>query len=71
MTATQDSGEVILIGEARSEVTDAVDRLIDEILGVLGGFDKDLLRRVADHRDGIRVDGWIQKMIREYLEVWT
>jgi len=55
----------------REQVQAEGDRLIDHILGVLGEFDKKTLAAIADERDRIRPDGWSQKMIREYLDVWS
>ena len=46
------------------------ERLLDGIILQFGEFDTDTLNGIADYRDAIRPDGWMQRMIREYVDVW-
>jgi hypothetical protein len=46
------------------------DRLLSELIVALQDFSTDDLRAIADYRDTLHPDGWMQKMIREYLDVW-
>jgi len=46
------------------------DELLDGFLVALGEVDTDTLVAIADYRDAIRPDGWMQRCIREYVEVW-
>jgi hypothetical protein len=62
--------EVILIGVGVSPESDAADRLLDGITVALQEFDTETLLAIADYRDSIRKDGWMQQLIREYVEVW-
>lgn len=70
VSATPEREPVILIGTPRTEVSDAADRLLDGITVALQEFDTETLLAIADYRDSIRADGWMQKLIREYVEVW-
>lgn len=60
----------ILIGMPPTEISDQADRLLDGITVALQEFDTETLRAIADYRDTIHEDGWMQKLIREYVEVW-
>jgi hypothetical protein len=64
------SDEVILIGTPRTETSDAADRLLDGIIVALQEFDTETLNTIADYRDTLDPDGWMQRMIRAYIEVW-
>jgi hypothetical protein len=46
------------------------EELLDGLLCELGRVDTDTLQAIADYRHAIRPDGWMQKMILEYLDVW-
>jgi hypothetical protein len=48
----------------------SAERLLDGIIVVLQDFDTETLLRIADHRDAIHPDGWMQRLIREYVDVW-
>lgn len=61
---------VILIGTPRTEISDAADRLLDGFTVALQEFDTTTLLAIADYRDTIHKDGWMQRVIREYVEVW-
>jgi hypothetical protein len=46
------------------------EELLNGFLVELGQFDTETLLSIADYRDAIRPDGWLQRCIREYVEVW-
>jgi hypothetical protein len=46
------------------------DKLLEGFIGALGDFSTEDLRGIADYRDAIRPDGWMQRCIREYVDVW-
>ena len=46
------------------------EELLDGFLVALGEVDTETLAAIADYRDAIRPNGWMQRCIREYLEVW-
>jgi len=46
------------------------ERLLDGIIVALAEFDTETLVAIADYRDAIRPDGWMQRLIREYVDVW-
>ena len=48
----------------------AADELLDGITVALQEFDTDTLLAIADYRDTIHKDGWMQRLIREYVDVW-
>jgi hypothetical protein len=62
--------EIILIGTPRTETSDAADRLLDGIIVALQEFDTETLLAIADYRDSIHKDGWMQRVIREYVDTW-
>ena len=62
--------EVILIGRLHDATDDALDRLLDGCVIALQDFSTEELRAMADRRDEIHADGWMQRMIREYVDVW-
>ncbi len=62
-------GSVLLIGNIDPR-SDEADRLLDGITAALQEFDTETLRAIAAYRDEINPDGWMQKLIREYVEVW-
>ena len=47
-----------------------VDDIVAASVGVLANYDTETLKSVADGRDRIRKDGWLQQMIREYIDAW-
>jgi hypothetical protein len=53
-----------------SSTPEAADLLLDGITVALQDFDTATLLAIADYRDSIRPDGWMQNLIREYVEVW-
>jgi hypothetical protein len=61
---------VILIGRPASPVTDASERLLDGIIVALQDFDTETLLAIADDREEINPGGWMQNLIREYVDVW-
>jgi hypothetical protein len=62
--------EIILIGTPATPISDAADLLLDGITMALQQFDTKTLNEIADYRDSINPDGWMQKLIRQYVEVW-
>jgi hypothetical protein len=62
-------GSTLLIGNIDPR-SDAADRLLDGITVALQEFDTETLRAIADYRDTINPDGWMQRLIREYVDVW-
>jgi hypothetical protein len=46
------------------------DELLDGFLMALQDFTTEELRGIADYRDAIRPGGWMQRGIREYVDVW-
>lgn len=53
-----------------TRAADLADRLLDGVTVALQEFTTEELRQVASYRDEIHPDGWMQRMIREYVEVW-
>jgi hypothetical protein len=66
--ASRNSEQVILVGTPRTATSDAADRLLDGITVALQEFDTETLNAIADYRDSIHKDGWMQRLIREYVE---
>lgn len=62
-------GSTLVIGNIDPR-SDAADRLLDGIIVALQEFDTETLLAIADYRDTIHEDGWMQKLIREYVDVW-
>lgn len=62
--------EIILIGRPASPVTGASERLLDGFIVELSKLDTETLRAIAAERDEIDPDGWMQRCIRGYLDVW-
>lgn len=62
-------GSTLLIGHIDPR-SDAADRLLDGIMMALQEFDTDTLLGIADYRDTLDPEGWMQKLIRDYVEVW-
>ena len=62
--------EVILVGREQTPVDDLADRLLEGCLSALGEFSTDDLLAIADRRAEIHAGGWMEKMVREYVEVW-
>jgi hypothetical protein len=48
----------------------AAEELLDGFIVALQDFDTDTLCAIADYRDEIAPDGWMQRLIREYVDVW-
>lgn len=44
--------------------------LLEAISAELHGFDTETLIAIADYRDSIQEGGWLQQMIRDYVEIW-
>ena len=44
--------------------------MLDAITIALQDFDTETLHAIADYRDSIHKDGWMQQMIRQYVNVW-
>jgi hypothetical protein len=61
---------VILIGRPASPITDASERLLDGVIVAMQEFDTETLIAIANDRDEINPGGWMQQMIRGYVEVW-
>ena len=61
---------VVVIGMERIPIDDALDRLLDSCTVALQEFTTEELRAMADRRDEVYKGGWMQTMIREYVEVW-
>lgn len=49
-------------------IGDHTDSIVEECIVVLGRFSTETLRRVADN--AADQNGWLPKMIREYIETW-
>ncbi len=64
------TGEIILIGTPQTETSDAADRLLDGVIVALQEFDTETLQAIAEYRDSLDPGGWMQRMIRAYIEVW-
>jgi len=64
--------EEILIGPDPEDyaVSSWADNLLDEITLVLQEHKTEELEAIAAYRDKIYANGWMQRMIREYIEVW-
>ena len=62
--------EVILIGRERTPVDDAADRLLDRVMGALEEFDTETLEAISALRSEVHPDGWMQKMINGYVEMY-
>lgn len=62
--------EVVVVGRERDAISNAADLLLDGITMALQQFDTDTLLAIADHRDKIHKEGWMQKLIRDYVEMW-
>lgn len=62
-------GSVLLVGHIDPR-SDAADLLLDGIIMALQEFDTETLLGIADYRDSIHKDGWMQRLIREYVDVW-
>lgn len=54
----------------RAQVFDKADELLDGIVVALQKFDTETLLAIADYRDTISEDAWMQRCIREYVSVW-
>ncbi len=48
----------------------AAEELLDGFTMALQDVDTETLNAIADYRDAIRPNGWMQRCIREYVEVW-
>ena len=64
------SEPIVLIGRATDEIDAKAEQLLDGFIIALQDFDTETLEAIADRRHEIRQDGWMQKMIEEYVEVW-
>lgn len=64
--------EVVLIGTPLSdrEIERKAEELLDGCIMALQQFDTKTLERISDYRKRVYADGWIQKMIDDYIEVW-
>ena len=62
--------EVTLIGREHTPTDDLADRLLDGCIVALQEFTTEELLAIAALRDEINPDGWMQQMIRGYVEVW-
>jgi hypothetical protein len=62
--------EIILIGTPPSPFDDDADRLLDGCIVAMQAFDTETLEGIAELRDTINPGGWMQAMIRGYIEVW-
>lgn len=52
------------------EVGKHADELLDAFIVAMQDFDTATLLGIAEYRDRIHPDGWMQRLIREYLSVW-
>lgn len=64
------SEPVILIGPKPDKASADADLLLDGLTVALQEFDTEALLAIADYRDTINPGGWMQRLIREYVEVW-
>lgn len=67
---SEQKNEVILIGRERDEIDDAAEDLLGGFILEMGQLDTETLVAIAERREQINPDGWMQKAIRGYLEVW-
>jgi hypothetical protein len=56
--------------KAAREIEQDADLLLDGITVALQEFDTNTLVAIAECRDRIHKDGWMQRLIREYVEIW-
>lgn len=63
------AGSVIVVGHVDPR-SDLADRLLDGIVMALQEFTTDELNAIADYREWVYADGWMQRLIREYVETW-
>jgi hypothetical protein len=50
--------------------TEKGEELIEELLVTLGHFDTRFLRHARNQAELVNADGWLYKMLAEYLQVW-
>lgn len=46
------------------------EELLDGFILELANVDTETLTAIADYREAIHPDGWMQRCIREYMDVW-
>lgn len=51
-------------------IPDAADRLLDGFTVAMQDVDTATLLAIAEYRDKICKDGWMQRAIRDYVEAW-
>lgn len=56
--------------ELEREASKPAESLLDGIIVALQEFDTETLEKIADYREAIHPGGWMQKCIREYVDVW-
>ncbi len=56
--------------ELERRASKPADELLDGFTMALSEVDTETLNAIADYRDAIHPDGWMQRCIREYIEVW-
>jgi hypothetical protein len=62
----------ILIGQpyCQWDVAEKADRLLDGITVELQTWTTEELEEIAAYRESINAEGWMARLIREYVEVW-
>lgn len=46
------------------------EKLVDELTGLLGGWESAELRKIVTYRERVNPEGWLQRMINGYLEAY-
>ena len=67
--------EVVLVNDEEflvleTKASKPAEELLDGFVLALSEVDTEMLEAIADYRDAIHPGGWMQRCIREYLEVW-
>lgn len=70
MTANDPGKEALDALALERKAAKPAEELLDGFLVALGEVDTETLVAIADYRDAIRPNGWLQTCIREYVEVW-
>jgi hypothetical protein len=62
-----------IIGETdphRVLMQNVTDDLCEQVISMLGAYETSDLVAMADYRESVCPDGWMQQMIRDYVDVW-
>lgn len=64
------TAEIVIVGMRPTPASDAADLLLDGITMALQEFDTPTLVSIAEYRESINPNGWMSRLVREYVEVW-